>query len=497
MKLWEDIINKATLGSAKLPLKSSDIPAIISEQYDLSDSQDQEEDFLRFSSLIYQYRQAGSLPLNFQTIVQAESEEEIRPYCSSKASDMLKTILEEELNPFLKLWLKLCASNDLCVAPELIPELLDISTRKKEFRKLILTVAGKRGEWLSKLNPQWNFSSPSTDQNTVWETGSPEQRKELLGRLRRNNPGEALELLKTTWATEGANEKVTYLEILRIKLSAGDLAWLESLKEKGQKVNAAIVDLIKSIPTSSIVQEYSNVLKNAINIKKGKALLGMINKTVLDVSDSLAIPDAVFKSGIEKLSSDKNVSDNQYILAQLISSVPPSFWNDHLQLSTEGVIQLFQKEKQTAFYVPALAIASIKFKNTNWIKSILDVGDNTIIDSSIVLLINGLSGKDRDVYARKFFKEKPQEIIQVMIDQDEEWHMDLAKLILQYTANEVYSYNRTFYRQAAPLIPVAILDVLDSFTPTEEQKKVYWKNQSDELARLLTIKRQTLQSFTA
>ena len=84
-----------------------------------------------------------------------------------------------------------------------------------------------------------------------------------------------------------------------------------------------------------------------------------------------------------------------------------------------------------------------------------------------------------------------------MIDQGEEWNMDLAKLILQYTANEVYSYNRTFYRQAAPLIPVAILDLLDSFTPTEEQKKVYWKNQSDELARLLTIKQQTLQSFTA
>jgi hypothetical protein len=245
------------------------------------------------------------------------------------------------------------------------------------------------------------------------------------------------------------------------------------------------------------VVEYSNVLKNAVNIKKGKALLGMVNKISLEVSDSLSIPDTVFKSGIEKLSSDKNVSDNQYILAQLIAAVPPSFWNDHLQLSSEAIIQLFQKEKPTAFYIPALAIAAIKFKDKNWIKSILDYGDDIVINSSIPLLINSLSGKDRNRYAQKFLKEKPHEIIQVMIDQDEEWSMDLAKSILQYTANEVYSYNRSFYRPAATLIPVAILDLLDSISPSEEQKKVYWKNQSDELARLLTIKQQTLQSFTS
>src|SRR5688572_21509766 len=138
MKLWEDIINKATLGSQKLPLRSSDIPEIITQEYELFDSQETEEDFLRFSSLVYQYRQAGSLPLNFQSIVQGEAESEIKSYCSSKANGVLRTILDEELIPFLKLWLKLCASTELIVTPELIPELLDIAIRKKEFRKLIL-----------------------------------------------------------------------------------------------------------------------------------------------------------------------------------------------------------------------------------------------------------------------------------------------------------------------------------------------------------------------
>ncbi|MEJ7646173.1 MAG: DUF5691 domain-containing protein [Chryseolinea sp.] len=496
MKLWEDIVNKATLGSAKLPLKSVDVPENIAEEYELIDSKDPEDDFLRFASLIFQYRQAGSLPLNFQSVTQTQAKPEIKSYCSAKANGVLKTILEEELIPFLKMWLQLCSSRDACVAPELIPELFDVALRKRELETLILDVSGNRGAWLCHLNSEWNFNSPTVDSNELWETGDREDRRKLLRALRTTNPADALELLKTTWASEGANEKVTFLEMLRINLSSEDLAWLEDLKEKGQKVNATILELIKSIPQSTIVRAYADVLRKAINIRKGKALLGMINKTSLEVSDDLLIPESVFKSGIDKLSSDKNISDNQSILAQLIMAVPPTLWNDHLQLSTEDVIRLFQKEKQTAFYLPALAIASVKFGDKVWIKSMLDFADASVIRDSIVSLINGLSGNEKDINAQKFFKEMPKEITQIMLYQEEEWSFELAKLVVKYVSSDIYSYNRGFYRQAAPLIPVSILDAMDMFAQSDEQK-AYWKNQSDELTRLLNIKQQILQSFNA
>ena len=100
MKLWENIINKASLGSGKEPLKSAELPEIIAEKFALSDSPDQEEDFLRFSSLVYQFRQAGWLPLNFKVITQIESGNEIKSYCSVKANGALKAILEEGVIPF-------------------------------------------------------------------------------------------------------------------------------------------------------------------------------------------------------------------------------------------------------------------------------------------------------------------------------------------------------------------------------------------------------------
>ncbi|HEY9045766.1 MAG TPA: DUF5691 domain-containing protein, partial [Ohtaekwangia sp.] len=468
MKFWEEIINRASLGSTRQPLRTSDIPEYIAGELVLQDSQDAEEDFLRFASLAYQYRQGGSQPPDFQTIVQPVAAEETKAYCTALAGNILYTILAEEHQPFLELWLSQCASKGLCVPPEIVPSLLDIAARRKELRKLVMEVCGNRGVWLTLLNPAWNFFSSTQDQQAIWETGKPEERKELLRELRKQNPAEAITLLQTTWASEGANEKAAFLDILKVNLSAADLPWLEALKEKGQKVNTAVLELMKLIPASSVVQQYQAILKDTVTIKTGKALLGMINKSTLSIDETVAIPEPVFKTGIDKLSNSKNVSDGQYILVQLISAVPPAFWNDHLQLPAEEIIALFRKEKHTAFYMPALALAAVRFQDHAWIKNILDRGGD-VIDSSIIMLLGALPAADRERYAIKFFDQKPAEVIMLMQQSDREWSLELARKILRHTANEVYIYNRAFYRPASVYIPVEILSMLESFNPADEQ----------------------------
>ena len=495
MKAWEEIVNKALLGSEKAPLTAADLPAAIADEFEFSASADKEEDFLKISAMTYQFRQSGVLSSSYLLVAQHEAADESKPYCSSSSTQVLKIILDEDLPLLLKLWLSQCVSKKQLAHPEIIPVLLDIAVTRKELRKLIVEIAGRRGEWLGTLNPQWNFFAAETDPKTIWDNGTPEERKELLRQVRSENAEEAATLLETTWTTEGANEKAAFLEILKINLSEKDLLWLESLKEKGQRVNAVIQDLLKSIPSSKTVREYQDVLATCISIKTGKALLGMLTKTELVINESVGFPESIFKTGIEKLSSDKKVSDNQYILVQLITFVPPSFWSQHLQQTSDEVVELIQKEKRTAFYLPAVAMAAARFKDTAWIKVLLDKADKDIIGSSIVTMLTALPDTDRDKYALKFFEEQPAEIIHAMASSEKEWSLDLTKKILKHVAGEVYQYNKPFYRSVAALMPVAILDQLDSSTPDEEQRKTYWKNQRDELARLLTIKQQTLQSF--
>lgn len=483
------------MGSSKMPLKKDDLPLLITDTIEVIERDQPEEAFLQLASLAYQYRQAGSVPINLEQLFQVPAEEEILPYASSKATNAFRTIIAEELYPLLSLWLTQCASKNQLAEPEIIPELLDIAVRRKEFRKLIQIVCGKRGEWLCKLNPEWDFYTQSTSADVIWTDGTPDERKGVLRDLRLTDPKRSIELLQSTWDKEGANEKAAFLEIMRINLSESDLPWLESLKEKAQKVNTLRQELLKLIPTSAIVQQYWNIVKEAVSIKTGKALLGMLNKTVIEVNEKQTFPEGIFKTGIDKLSSNKNISDEQFILIQLISSVSPANWNKHLSETPEHIIELFQKEKKSALYLPALCMAAARFDDKDWIKALLDHADSDLIDSSIVQLIAALPEMDRDEYAVKYIKRKPNELIPTLLEQEKEWSVELAREVLKFTANEVYAYNRTFYKPAAMLIPVQLIAELESFTPSEEGKKVYWKNQSDELARLLDIKKQILQSF--
>jgi len=497
MKVWEEIVNKALMGSEKASLTSADLPAEIAAEFVVEECPEREDTFLKIAALTYQFRQSGALPGKANHATLAMAAPESLPYCSTKANAVLKTLLEEELPALLVFWLKLCLSKQQLAHPEMVPALLNIVARRKEFRPVVLIVVGERGKWLCSLNPDWNFSLTDTNAEKIWNEGSMEERREILRYLRNVDPERGRKLVESSWATEGANEKLSFLEILKINISAADLSWLESLKEKSQKVNAAILYILKFIPSSTVVQEYQQVLSACVSLKSGKALLGMINKTEIMVNESFAFPDSIFKTGIEKLSSNKNISDAKHIIAQLMMNVPPAFLARHLQRTPDEVIELFQKDKQAEFYLPPIAIASVRFKDKLWTTKILDKADKDIIVGSMATLISGLEGDEQNKYALKYFDEQPAEIIQLMLASETEWSLELAKIILKFTAREVYQYNRQFYKQAVAFIPVDILNHLESFTPAEEQQKTYWQTQRDELARLLTLKQQTLESFHA
>jgi hypothetical protein len=362
---------------------------------------------------------------------------------------------------------------------------------------LAITVAGKRGEWLCSLNSRWTLATPPTDDVSVWETGKPEERRALLQRLRETEPAAAITLLQSTWAGEGVNDKVAFLDILKTGASVQDLPWLQSLTEKGVKVNTALNEVLKRIPGSTISESYRDVVRSALQIKTGKALLGMISKKTIEVNEAAVVPEAIFKTGIEKVSSTKNVSDLQNVLAQLIATMEPAFWNTHLQEDTPGAIALLKKERSTAFYIPAVAIAAAQFRDDAWIKALLDHAADDLPVTVLTTLISTLQGKDKEAYVLKLMKGYEPQMIAVMLDHEQEWSPELTKAILKFTATEVYAYNKVFYRQAAPFIPVSLFGKLDQFIPADDMKKTYWRTQSDELSRLLMLKQQTLQYFTA
>jgi hypothetical protein len=330
MKIWEDILHTAMLGTDKPSPGNTDWPeelAAIVDAVELAGEQDKEILFLQKAAIVYNYRQCGFIPLQKSELSFAPAEAETKSYCSAVAQQLLTAILHEDNLPLLQLWLTHCNDGHQLLPPAMIPVVLDKAAKHEVIRQLAVNCSGNRGKWLSQYNPDWAYFTVTPDEE-VWRTGKADDRLRLLRKVRHDDASRGLEWLQQTWPQESAATKPELLKILQDNLSVADLPWLESLlNEKSQKVKEQVQRLLKQLAGSSIVRLYEEALSHSVTLKQEKALLGLVSKTTLQVQLTADPNPQIFSTGIEKMAGpDVKMSDEDYIVYQLISSVPPSFW---------------------------------------------------------------------------------------------------------------------------------------------------------------------------
>lgn len=493
MKIWNNIIHTAMIGTDKKKIGQDELVPQLEKAATLiaeNSNIDKEEKFLQIASVAFNYRQTGVAVLKKTGIDLAAALPEEKQYCSNASLQIVKDILSEESIPLLSFWLQHCNQKNKIVPPEIVPALFSMGMQYKKLQPFIVPCSGKRGEWLCHFNEEWNFSAAQTLEE-LWQTGRPEQRKYVLAEIRATDPERARELLQQTWTQEDAGTKVSFLEILSDQLSENDIPFLESLStEKGKKVKDEAVKLLKKIPGSQIVQQYLQLIKEAVVLKKERALLGMMNKTSLQFQLPAAIDDAIFKSGIEKLSSNKEFTDDEFIIYQLIQFIPPSFWAEHFNANPEHVINYFQKDAVGKKMIPALVLAISNFKRGDWAVYMMQYCEVFYID-----LIPYLPAQQQEFYSNKFFNEHPDSILQHALANKNEWSLELAKNIFTHTAKNLYQYNRTFYSQNIHLIPAQIVGQLERCTPSDEYMRNSWVTTSEYITKLIGLKTQTIKSF--
>jgi len=398
----------------------------------------------------------------------------------------------EESMPLLKFWMQHCVAAKRIVLPEVVPQLLSIGAQQKKLQTLTATCCGKRGRWLSGFNSVWDFSS-ATSYEELWQTGALEQRKDVLKQIRKTEPTKARQWLQQTWAEEDANTKSAFLELLAENISEEDIPFLESLSsEKSKKVKDQAVQLLRQIPESSIVKQFEEVMREAVTVKKEKALLGMVNKTLLLFRLPPSVPESIFKSGIEKLSSQKNISDEEFVIYQLIACIPPPFWERHFGCSTAEVMELFKKSDEGKRMIPALGLAVAKFKVRDWATHF--IAHETSFYPELAPLFEKVQ---REKYLLKFIDNNniTVSVIEAAEQEEDEWSINLTKAIFEQTSKNPYQYNRAFYGQHVHLIPLSIVDKLQDYLPKEEHLRLTWANISEYIIKLMSLKTQTIKAF--
>lgn len=492
MQLWDTIINTAMMGTDKKQISTGEIPVGLEDVAALiheNTVKDKEEKFLQLASLAFNYRQCGVLPAQKEIMMSIAPEEE-RHYCNTTAAQVLKDIISEENISLLKFWLQHCYQKQQIVQPEIVPVLLSMGVQQKKLQLSIAHCCGRRGEWLAGFNSSWNFSSTQSDEE-LWQTGTFEQRKEILNQKRKTDPSQAREWVQQTWSLEDANTKTSFLELLSENTSEDDIPFLESLAiEKSKKVKEAAMQLLKQIPASQIVRMYENLLRESVGIKKEKTLLGMVNKTVLKFKLPETFDESVYKTGIEKLSNTKELTDEEYVIFQLTQFVPPSSWEKYFETDPENVIELLQKDIIGKKMMPALVKSITRFSDTRWALYFMRHSSVFYID-----IIPLLQAGEQEAYSNKFFDKFPDNIIGYATKRETEWSTELTRNIFRHAAKNPYQYHRAFYSQHIHLIPMHIAGELEKCTPSEEHFRTMWSNTSEYILKLITLKNQTIKAF--
>ncbi len=506
MEFWNNIVNTALLGTDKKQLRADElIPDVAAAIAAITDARqlDKEEQFLAVAAVAFNYRQCGVMPYNNEAATTTVATAETLPYCSKVATKLLREILEEDARELLNLWLRLCTKKGLIVSPEIIPTLLNKGAENKKIRNLIVQCGGQRSIWLSDFNNKWKYvkaaaeainnpagtkSTDEQDLTAMWETGNPEERKEALQLARAADPAKALTMLIQTWATENVNTKVELLRFLEPGISEGDKEWLETLvTDKSQKVKEGALALLKLIGTSAVMQRYQQIVQPIVQLKTEKILLGLSKKTTLQIALPAQFDEDIFKTGIEKY-SDKNFTEHEFTLLQLIAAVPPSFWETQLNTTPQEIITYFNKEENSKKYLPALLKAAIKFKDTKWAIEFTKPG-MPFDPAALPLLPQTIQD---EVMVSHLAADK---VIPYAVLLSKEWSVPLARMILKEAAMLPYNYNKPFFKDNITRIPFAILEELAAMPTNGNYQKNLWGSHVTYINKIYNLKQNILNAF--
>lgn len=484
MSLREKIITHALLGTGKKPVNIADFPSAFGPVLERVKGEDEETRFMQSAALTLNYVRAGVKPLRPELTVNEAPEEE-KPYCSAEAMAVLSELLSCKYPNLTWFWCKRCHDKGQIVGPELLPELFQwgVSTRK-QWAALFSAVIGKRGIWLSQFSDEWKFVNAQATE-TDWDTAGLPQRIQLLRELRSSNPSDARYKIELVWKEENAATRLELLETLTTGISKDDEPFLlQTLTDKSVKVKELSWQLLKMIPDSEIIMQYRQILKDSFAVSTNK-VLGLISKTNIEVKLKLT-GNEILKTGIQSLSSDKKISDDNFILMQLISEVPPDFWTEHFSVSPEEVAKMFASRDELKIFQQSFIQAVIKFRSKLWAK--LVAGN---FGAGVVDLLPFLEGADKIRYAEFLLKGQSalSDIVSGLRDEQNltEWNYNFSRQLISTMAQDPYAYANIF-ESIAVYLPVAILNDLDKFFPSEEWKRNYWQKTTAQIREYIRLK---------
>ncbi len=367
MSAWKDYVTAALIGAEKTA--PPPLPAAVQAPLDPAASLDPTTRFLTHAGALALWRRAGFTPPTTTTEIKPAEAETTREINRTSAAH-LRMMLGKDLAILLEEWLQEAARRGRHITPDLLPALLDRARAHRVLRPAVAAAGGQRAKWLAAHNPEWSFSEAI--ETVDWETGSRDQRVELLKALRATSPAEGRAKVETTWKTEPADTRTAFISALRTGLSDEDAPFLDAaLDDRSKEVRKAAVDLLSRLPASPFVARMMERSKPLLVYKKG----GLLSKATLEIAlpespDAAGVRDGLIPKGFgeQKLLGEKAVW-----LVLILSSIPLRHWTDTFNQTPEALVKAVQKSEFAQAVATGWAWAALRQRDAEWADALIDV----------------------------------------------------------------------------------------------------------------------------
>jgi hypothetical protein len=427
--LWQALVAAAVLGTDRAG-KTPAIPQLIADAAN-------EGDFLAQAAAVGVYARAGvTQSADATKLAKADS----APAPSFKGVESLRTILGESRSPLLGEWCQIAAQNRRVIPFALLPEMLRRAEKDRPLRRLLQPILGTRGLWLAQQNPAWRglFVESIKDAENVWQTGTPEQRKQLLGILRSMDAQKARELVESTWAEDPPEDRAAFLEAFEAGLSPADEALLEgALDDKRKPVRDQAAELLARIPTSQFAHRMSTRL--AALVEYTPPSKGLLRKKAGVLSVKLpGEPDAAGKRDGLVAKAREGMGAQAAMLSDIVAQAALSLWQQLHDKPRELIDAALAGEYAQAL-IRGWVTAAIRQKNLDWaeplIRSILALQPAKQMEllpmTDVTPLLGVLPPQRAEGIAIDLLSEKNVRITEILHAMDFPWSPNLSRAAIR------------------------------------------------------------------
>ncbi|MFJ5118433.1 DUF5691 domain-containing protein [Kitasatospora sp. NPDC088548] len=353
---WETLHTPALLGTDRRPLPAD--PPTGSPAHRTTaqavDRTDPATALLELAALAAVRRRAGALPAPATEPPGPPAPEDPRPELPPPAARRLSLLLSNRgagsssshalanLAELLPQWLTTARSRGYRPPAALVPALLDAARARSELRPDAVALAGPLGRWLAAQNPDWRFVLRTTtdpapaaelpEDDRLWHEGLFAERVTHLTALRRSDPAAGLALLRSSWPTERAEDRLLFLDALQEGLSLADEPFLEAaLGDRSKNVRATAAELLSTLPGTALAHRMAERARTAVRLsERGTHLL---------VSPPAACDAAMQRDGIA-LKSPTGRGERAWWFGEVIAAAPLAVWSGTTGLTPDQLLAL-------------------------------------------------------------------------------------------------------------------------------------------------------------